>query len=522
LKVWSRRPASPRRRPRGRRRGRNTGGRERLGEGVEGGRLAGPGAPDDGDDAVATRRRRPHHRLLVGGEREALSPARDDTLDGVCGNGGGAAVAHARDERECRTLEGEQLARRIEGGTPRLRRLPDPCDLREREEAGADPAQPLAREALLVRLSPGHEELGLREGAPLLGQPLVPEQPLGEPKQLRRCELAVRSAAEERLELGVPEPVLGRARPPFLAQADEVDFLLALARLERRHAAGVEAGCSVLGEVLEHLAASAGEGAKRLLRDTGDLGHALHRRRPLDAERAGEFGAEVGLVEVAGGEAVGREDGLAVERPPLPVARALGHVGDEHVRVQVRVLRTRGAMLVRGHDEAGGALADDAVSAPASDAGLRLEVGEGRLPGVRVGLHDRQPGLFVAEGVEEADALGRAEDEVEAGDGSEPLLLYPSLPARRVDPLDLDRPRGRMLAKLGSRQRMKPANELPQLALLDDAFQIELLGASTGPDTRRLAFARVVVVDTRRHRALVVALLAGRELGDAEHSSKTL
>src|SRR6266540_4078623 len=202
-------------------------------------------------------------------------------------------------------LEGEELARRVEGGTARLRRLPDPLDLREREEAGADPAQALGRDALLVHLRPGHEELGLGEGASLLGQPLGAEQPPGEREQFRPCELAARVAVEERRELGAAEPVLRRSRPPILAQVDEVDVLLAVARLQGGHAAGVEAGRSALGEVLEHLAASAGEGAKRPLWDAGDLGHALQRCLPLDAEGTGELEAEVGLVEVAGGEAVG-------------------------------------------------------------------------------------------------------------------------------------------------------------------------------------------------------------------------
>ena len=42
---------------------------------------------------------------------------------------------------------------------------------------------------------------------------------------------------------------------------------------------------------------------------------------PFDPERAGELVAEVRLVEVAGGEPVGLEDRLAVERSPLAVAR---------------------------------------------------------------------------------------------------------------------------------------------------------------------------------------------------------
>ena len=69
------------------------------------------------------------------------------------------------------------------------------------------------------------------------------------------------------------------------------------------------------------------ENASITLRGTPfEVGEAFVRRLPLDAERAGELGAQVGLVEVAGGEPVGLEDRLAVERAPLAVAGAAGHV----------------------------------------------------------------------------------------------------------------------------------------------------------------------------------------------------
>src|SRR6266498_1023947 len=122
------------------------------------------------------------------------------------------------------------------------------------------------------------------------------------------------------------------------------------------------------------------------------------------------------LVEVAGGESVGLENRLAVEGAPLAVAGPAGHVGDDHVRVQVRVLRARGAVLVGGGDEAGAALADDAVLALAGHARPLLEVGERRLPGGEMRLVDGVPYVLAAERVQEADALGGREDEVVAGD----------------------------------------------------------------------------------------------------------
>jgi hypothetical protein len=89
--------------------------------------------------------------------------------------------------------------------------------------------------------------------------------------------------------------------------------------------------------------------------------------------------AELGLVEVTRGKPVGLEYRLTVEGPPLLVAGA-GHVGDDHVRVKVRVLRAARPMLVGGGDEAFAALADHAVLPAAESAGLVLEVGERGLP----------------------------------------------------------------------------------------------------------------------------------------------
>ncbi len=69
------------------------------------------------------------------------------------------------------------------------------------------------------------------------------------------------------------------------------------------------------------------------------------------------------------------------------------------------------------------------LRAAADDAGLVLEVGERRLPGGQVRLVDGAAGLLVAERVQQADALRRREDEVEAGDRRE--RLRPRGAARR-------------------------------------------------------------------------------------------
>jgi hypothetical protein len=85
------------------------------------------------------------------------------------------------------------------------------------------------------------------------------------------------------------------------------------------------------------------------------------------------------FVEVAGGEPVGLEDRLAVERSPLAVVGA-GHVGDDDVRVQVRLLRAARAVAEGGRHETSAVLTDKTALAAAYHACLPLEVAERRLP----------------------------------------------------------------------------------------------------------------------------------------------
>ena len=185
--------------------------------------------------------------------------------------------------------------------------------------------------------------------------------------------------------------------------------------------------------------------------------------------------------------------------------------------MQVGVLRTTRAVLVRGGDEAAAVLTDEAVLAATGDARLVLEVPERRLPGFEVGFADGPAYSLVAERVEEADALGHAEHEVEARNRGELLLLGVPLARVRVDPLDGDRPLLRMPPKPLASERIQAANESPKLPVLDDAFETQSGSAAPCPHPRRLAASGVVVIEARRHRALVVRLLARRELRDRQH-----
>lgn len=139
-----------------------------------------------------------------------------------------------------------------------------------------------------MRLRPGHHELGRGEGASLLGQPFGAKHVLGEGDQLGRARLAVGRAVKEPLELLLAEVVLGGAGAPLLCESREVELLLPLAARHRRHLGGVEAGCGLLGHVLDDLRPPGREGVDDGSGDALELGPALVRLLPLDSEPGGE------------------------------------------------------------------------------------------------------------------------------------------------------------------------------------------------------------------------------------------
>src|SRR5262249_34874282 len=155
------------------------------------------------------------------------------------------------------------------------------------------------------RLCPSHDGVGLRKRGPLLGQPLGAEHVLGEREQLAGRQLVPAGATEDVAELALAEAVLSGAGAPVLPQLGHVDVLLALARHVRRELRGV---VTTVARALDHLSAAAGKLPDRSRRDVPDLGHALPGLLPLDTERPGQLGAELGLVEVPGGKAVALEN----------------------------------------------------------------------------------------------------------------------------------------------------------------------------------------------------------------------
>ena len=227
-------------------------------------------------------------------------------------------------------------------------------------------------------------------------------------QQLFARRLLVGDPAEKPDEFAGAESVLGGPRAPILAQSGQVDVLFSFAGLERSDLGGVEAAPVRRARAPRRPALRRVENSRITARGTCLISAMPLRGSSHSTPRAaGQLGAKLGLVEVAGGEPVALEDRLAVEGAPLAVAGALRHVRDDHVRVEVRILGAAGAVLVGGGDEPGRVLAVHALGAATGHARLVLEVAERRLPRGQMGLVDGAARLLVAERVEQADALRR-------------------------------------------------------------------------------------------------------------------
>ena len=192
---------------------------------------------------------------------------------------------------------------------------------------------------------------------------------------------------------------------------------LGRAGVEERPAGGVHAGLAAFGEAGFDGLAARGELPAQVRGDAGHLGQASAYGRPLQAEVLGELAAQDGLVDVAGGELVAVEGG-GVDGRPLPVLAA-EQVGDHDVGVQLGVVGAAGTVLERGGDQpvAGDACGAVPVALPAAGAAgdEQLQIVH-RLPDRgHVRLADLVGDLRVGQSVEDADALGRGEDDVVAG-----------------------------------------------------------------------------------------------------------
>ena len=329
-------------------------------------------------------------------------------------------------------------------------------------------------------------------------------------------------SCDEPAQLAPAEAVLGRPRQPLLAQPRQVDLLLRLAGRERRHAGGGEALRAERLHVLEQRPPPGRERPDRLLRHLRELGHPFHRLGPLEPEPPRQLVPQLGLVQVAGREPVGAQDRLAVERPPLAVVGA-GHVGDDHVRVQVRVLRP--------------ATCGAGTPPPRTPRRARAPRRRGRGAPRRPPARDTPSAACHADSCASLTSRRTRSSSVSACSrltlfGHENTRSYPDTGASRFcssrhSPLSTSSARTVIVrSRTGARNVAPLAGSTPRSSVPRSPSSTTPTSPSPdstapGPQPRRLATTRVVVVQPASDLLLVVGLLPERQLRHAQHAGPT-
>ena len=211
------------------------------------------------------------------------------------------------------------------------------------------------------------------------------------------------------------EAELGRPGPPAGDQL--ADRQLAALGLPRRQCGGF-GGARARRPALRHrrldLRAAAAEGPQHRLRDADELGDPVADRQPLHPERAGQLGAQHGLVDEARRPRM-RVQPAAIQRRP-PAVRSAAQVGDQDVSVQLRIARPRRAMPKRRRHQPR-RRHDLSPAMAATDRRRRtLEIADGLEDRAVVRAADRGTHLAAADPEQDADALRRRERQIKPGD----------------------------------------------------------------------------------------------------------
>ena len=244
-------------------------------------------------------------------------------------------------------------------------------------------------------------------------------------------------------------------------------------------------------EALLDLGAAGREGAEDIEGHALDVGDALERLRPTDAETGGQLRSQMGFVQVAGRLRMPVQM-AGIDGRPSAVDAANG-VGDEHVRVEVRVACATRPVAEGGcHEPVASNLLDATMTAPGPRR-VPLQVAERGIDGEVVGLGNHGSDVSLGEPEHDGHGLRRTEGQVEAGDA-------PTL--RRSEPC------------VGC--WVTAIEQGRQGVCVDLSRQPEQGGAGTEPSAGSLAL-EVVVLHAASDRVEVVALLAFGQLADAQH-----
>jgi hypothetical protein len=391
-------------------------------------------------------------------------------------------------------LVGEQIAR----GEPPLTGVRGTVHIGAREELRRGALDCVGRCALAVSGRPRHHRLTCRERVLPFGQPGRARQLAAHLPQIRDLRRACRPVGE-RLELAQTEAVLGRPGAHDLPPRRGLDAVaLALPRVVHNRltprAPHLDTSRDELALALLDLPATRGELPQHLRSDLLDLGHPVTNGPPAHPRQAlTDRGTQVRLIQKP------RRPGVPVDRRAIkrrpPTVLAPRHVRGHHVGMQLRVLRAAHPMAISGRHEPLPRLAPHTTTATTHPTRLALHVPHSGINGRLVRLNQRPRQHPITDREQHAHRLRRRERQIKR--------RHPRPPANPPQRL--------------ARTRIPALHQRDEALPIDHPDEPQDLPAPTRPTPRRLTAARVVVIATLRHLALVVTRLLDRQLADRQH-----
>ena len=234
----------------------------------------------------------------------------------------------------------------------------------------------------------------------------------------KRCSSSTArpAGAPALLELEAAADIVGPTPPESLVVGER-----RAGRLGRTGGGPGDAGAaSRVHSGLVHVAADVGsparEGTEQLRPDARHFCRTARAAGPPHAERRGQPGAQVGLVDRRGGQAM-RGDPPPVTGTPAAV-RTVDEVRHHDVAVDVRIAVSADAMREHGRDgAAGGQHRAGGTRSPGGGDGVLFQIRKRPRDGLVVHGHDRARRLGTGQCEEHAGRLRRTEGQIERGHG---------------------------------------------------------------------------------------------------------
>jgi hypothetical protein len=345
---------------------------------------------------------------------------------------------------------------------------------------------------------PRHHDVAPGERVLPLGEPARSNQLTAHPPRIGDLGRPGRSE-HQRGELGGAESVLGRPGAHHVAPRGGVDPVpLAPARvvsdrltpaIRHLHARGDELAFALLD-----LTTTRGELPQRRRRELLDLRHPIPHEAPAHPRQTlMHRPAKVGLVEEPGRLRV-LVYRRGIKRRPAPVGSAR-QVRRDHMGVQLWILGAAHPMAIGRRHEPLPHLTPHPAAAATHPTRLTLQIAHGSIHRRLMRLDQRAGQRRLPDREQHAHRLRRRERQVKRRHLRAPTDALEAL----------------------ARSRVTTVHQRHEAVVVNPAAEPDGLRPATGPATRRLAAAGVVVIAALRDLALVIARLLDRQLADRQH-----